>query len=224
MPPTPGACARQQNASGRGAVWAGQWAWTRAAGRALEPLKNFSNMVRGLGVDRATRVGVEGWGGGGLWAKGGVGGWAWRVGGGGCGGGVGGGSGRGAVMREHGTRVCQHSVRTLVVTTDGSPIAVQNRTHALLDAELVSPVVKRMAACHTLYVNGVDEFTVQVICLAAALYKQEGITDDNAFQIEFQDGDMDDVRVLAMGIKRCVAYVRKLFVRQHTPKDHSDGN
>ena len=42
---------RQQNASGRGAVWAGQWAWMRAAGR------------------------VEGWGGGGLWAKGGVGGW-----------------------------------------------------------------------------------------------------------------------------------------------------
>ena len=119
---------------------------------------------------------------------------------------------------------CQHSVRTLVVTADGSPIAVQNRTHALLNAELVSPVVKRMAACHTLYVNRVDEFTVQVICLAAALYKQEGITEDNAFQIEFQDGDMDDVRVLAMGIKRCVAYVRKLFVRQHTPKHHSDGN
>ena len=77
---------------------------------------------------------------------------------------------------------------------DGGRVAgaIQNRTHALLNAELVSPVVKRVAACHTLYVNGVDEFTVQVICLAAALYKQEGITEDNAFQIEFQDGDMDD--------------------------------
>ena len=114
---------------------------------------------------------------------------------------------------------CERSVRQLVKTVDGGPIALQNRSHALLNIPLIDPILRRMADSKTLVVNTVDELCVQIVCFAASLYDQKGIDETNAFHVEFEDGDMDDIRVLAMGLKRCVAYIRKLYIRQHVLQD-----
>ena len=116
------------------------------------------------------------------------------------------------------------TVRTLVHTLGDQPMATQDRAHALLNAPLILPVSKRMSDFTTLLVNGVDEFAVQVICFTAAQFEQPGISEHNALNLDFQDGDMDDIRILAMGIKRCVAYIRKLFVRQHMPQEQTAFN
>ena len=116
-------------------------------------------------------------------------------------------------------RVEHSSVRNLVKTVD-SPIALQDRQHALLNEALITPILRRMADCRTLLVNGVDDFVIQIIVFCARVYGQSGdITEDTALEVEIQDGDMEVVRVLAMGVKRCVAYIRKTFVRQHMPQD-----
>ena len=67
--------------------------------------------------------------------------------------------------------------------------------------------------CRTLVVNDVDEFCVQIIVLCAK------VSEDNALDVDFEEGAYDELRVLAMGIKRCVAFVRKAFIKQHRPQD-----
>lgn len=116
-------------------------------------------------------------------------------------------------------RIGGSSIRDLLKTVDGSPIALQDRAHALLNACLVRPVLQRMADVKTLVVNGVDDFCVQIIVCCAKIYDQRGISEENALDVDFGEGDYEDIRVLAMGLKRCVAFVRKAFVRQHKPQD-----
>ncbi|CAE7439959.1 unnamed protein product [Symbiodinium sp. CCMP2592] len=107
-------------------------------------------------------------------------------------------------------RIADSSIRDLVKTVDGSPIALQDRAHALLNVALIRPVLQRMSDCKTLVVNDVDEFVVQIIVLCAKMYDQEGISEDNAMDVEFEAGAYDELRVLAMGIKRCVAFDPKM--------------
>ena len=128
------------------------------------------------------------------------------------------------------------SVRRMVQTVDGSPLAVQDRPHAILNADLVRPVLERMSDETTLKMNTVDDFMVQIICFSASIYDQPEVNEDNAMDIEFdQPSDEDDLRVLAMGMKRCVAFVRKQFLKPHQPRelgykiimsehDHHDSN
>ena len=110
-------------------------------------------------------------------------------------------------------RIANSSIRDLVKTVDGSPIALQDKAHTLLNAQLVRPVLQRMSDCRTLVVNDVDEFCVQIIVLCAK------VSEDNALDVDFEEGAYDELRVLAMGIKRCVAFVRKAFIKQHRPQD-----
>ena len=117
-----------------------------------------------------------------------------------------------------------HSAMALVVLVPGQPMALQDKTHALLNKDLIVPVLHRMASARTLLVNSVDEFRPQVVMFGCRLNLPadltSDITDDNCLdRLEIHEDDLMDVNLMAHGIKRCVAFVRKAFLRQHEPQD-----
>ena len=112
-----------------------------------------------------------------------------------------------------------NDVRQLVLT-DGSPIATQDRQHALMNEDLILPVIQRMSDECTLIVNSVDEFATQIICLTYKIFEGGVMQEEDALTVQFDKAsDVDDVKVLAMGLKRCVAFVRKVFLKPNMPRE-----
>ena len=113
----------------------------------------------------------------------------------------------------------QNSVRNLVAT-DGNTIATQDRHHALLNEDLVVPVLKRMSDECSLIVNSVDDFATQIICFTYRVFEGKTLNEEDAFNVEFEyPSDVDDMKVLAMGLTRCVAFVRKVFLKPNIPRE-----